>query len=100
MGFAFIARRALCSCIGKTKALAFYRRASELGNRAAKCDLGVILLNGENGVQDEDEAVSLITQAALAGHAISQFNLGIEHNALRAIKAKPISVSTSDMEIL
>jgi len=23
-----------------------------------------------------------------------------EHNALRAIKAKPISVSTSDMEIL
>jgi TPR repeat protein len=31
----------------------------------------------ENGAQDEDEAVSLITEAALEGHAISQFNLGI-----------------------
>ena len=60
-----------------TKAIKFYRRSAELGNRAAKCDLGVMLLDGETGAQDEHEAVSLITAAAFEGHAISQFSLGM-----------------------
>jgi len=59
------------------KALKYYRRAAELGNRAAKCDLGVMLLSGEGGEQAEEEAVLLIADAAMEGHVVSQFNLGV-----------------------
>lgn len=60
------------------QAIAWYRRASEMGFARAQANLAAIYLQGEQGVAvDYAEALKWFEAAAKQGHAVAQYNLGL-----------------------
>ncbi|HLW91663.1 MAG TPA: tetratricopeptide repeat protein [Roseiarcus sp.] len=56
----------------------WYRLAADLGDRAARFELGLMLLTGEGGVaKDRAAAAALFEQSAAQGHAGALYNLGV-----------------------
>ncbi|WP_298728734.1 tetratricopeptide repeat protein [uncultured Ferrovibrio sp.] len=60
------------------QAIAWYRRAAEMGFARAQANLAAIYLQGEGGVPvDYAEALKWFDAAAKQGHAVAQYNLGL-----------------------
>lgn len=60
------------------QALAWYRRAAEIGFARAQANLAAIYLQGDDGVPvDYAEALKWFEAAAQQGHAVAQYNLGL-----------------------
>jgi uncharacterized protein len=56
----------------------WYKLAADLGDRAARFELGLMLLTGEGGVaKDRASAAALFEEAAAQGHAGALYNLGV-----------------------
>jgi TPR repeat protein/serine/threonine protein kinase len=58
------------------KAAEFYRKAADSGHREAQFRLGWILMKGEAGTANPDEAVKWYAKAADQGHLMAKNNLG------------------------
>ncbi len=62
------------------KAADQYRKAAELGDDRAQCNLGLMYLNGEGVPQDYAEAAKWYRKAADQGQVNSQYNLGVQYS--------------------
>ncbi|KAL5997379.1 hypothetical protein ACLOJK_008309 [Asimina triloba] len=71
----------------KEKAIAWYRKAAELGDPAGQCNLGISYLQANPPRQEE--AVQWFHKAALAGHVRAQYNLALSLHQGRGIKRDP-----------
>jgi TPR repeat protein/uncharacterized caspase-like protein len=60
-----------------TLALAWYRRAADLGSADAACDLGWLYQNGLGVPADLQQAAAWYRRAAQAGHVMAANNLGV-----------------------
>lgn len=65
------------SAEGSTEAVAWYRKAAELGNTDAMYNLGVILQAGSGIAKNETEAVAWYRKAAEAGNVAAMYNLAV-----------------------
>ncbi len=68
----------LCGQDNRELAARWFAKAAEQGDIPAKHMLGLLLLRGEAGEQDINGGLTLLKEAALAGHLDSQLELAIE----------------------
>jgi Sel1 repeat-containing protein len=61
------------------KAFSFYKRAAELGDAPAQCNLGVAYLEGLGAKQNLTEGIKWLRKAARQGDAKAQYSLGMAY---------------------
>jgi hypothetical protein len=61
------------------------RRAADLGDKWAQCNLGVRLAKGDGMPQDHEEAVRWFRTSALSGYAVGAANLGWAYQSGRGV---------------
>ncbi|MCC8181132.1 MAG: SEL1-like repeat protein, partial [Planctomycetes bacterium] len=71
-------------------AVQWYNRAAQNGHADAQINLGVLLLEGSNGVgADPQQAAALFMLAAEQGVAVAQYNLGICYMDGKGVRTNP-----------
>ena len=88
----------------RAKALELLHRAGELGCAESYCNIGCAYLNGDGVERDMTKAVQHWELAAIGGHAIARYNLGIHEentgNMTRALKHHMIAAGCGDNDSL
>ena len=83
-----------------SRAVAFFTKAAELGFVDAHFKLALLYHDGEGVAKDEGKAVHHLEEAAIAGHPIARYNLGVHENcngnAVRAVKHYIIAATQGD----
>lgn len=78
--------------VNNKKAFSFYKRAAELGDAPAQCNLAVGYLEGLGTKQDLSKGIEWMRKAARKGDAKAQYNLGmvyLDGEGVKKIDAMP-----------